>query len=66
MIIIGLVVSAIVGYFSIVIFKWFLKSDKMIIFVAYTAIVGVAFLIISIIEMTTGSNIFTGAPIVFN
>ncbi len=66
MIIIGLVVSAIVGYLSIVIFKWFLKSDKMIIFVAYTAIAGVAFMIISIIEMTTGSNIFTGAPIVFN
>lgn len=66
MIIIGLVVSGVVGYLSIVIFKWFLKSDKMIIFVAYTAIVGVVFLAISLIEMNTGANLFTGAPIVFN
>lgn len=66
MIIVGLVVSGIVGYLSIVIFKWFLKSDKMIIFVAYTAIAGIVFLIISLIEMNTGANIFTGAPIVFN
>lgn len=66
MIIVGLVVSGIVGYLSIVIFKWFLKSDKMIIFVAYTAIAGIAFLVISLIEMNTGANIFTGAPIVFN
>ncbi len=62
-IITGLVVSAIVGYLSIVIFKWFLKSDKMIIFVAYTAIVGIAFIVISIIEMNTGVNLFTGTPI---
>lgn len=66
MIIVGLLVSGIVGYLSIVIFKWFLKSDKMIIFVAYTAIAGIVFLIISLIEMNTGANIFTGAPIVFN
>ena len=38
----------------------------MIIFVAYTAIVGVVFLVISLIEMNTGANLFTGAPIVFN
>lgn len=62
-VIVGMVVSAIVGYLAIVIFKWFLKSDKMMIFVAYTAIVGIAFLIISIIEMNTGVNVFTGAPV---
>ncbi len=62
-IIVGLVVSAIVGYLSIVIFKWFLKSDKMMIFVIYTAVVGVAFIVISIIEMNTGVNLFTGAPL---
>lgn len=27
-IIVGMVVSAIVGYFAILIFKWFLKTDK--------------------------------------
>lgn len=62
-IIVGMVVSAIVGYLAIVIFKWFLKSDKMWIFVAYTAIVGIAFIIISIIEMNTGVNLFTGMPV---
>lgn len=61
--IIGMAVSAVVGYLAIVIFKWFLKSDKMEIFVIYTAIVGVAFIVISIIEMNTGVNLFTGAPI---
>lgn len=64
-IIAGMVTSAVVGYFAIVIFKWFVKSDKMSIFVAYTAIVGIAFIIISIIEMNIGVNIFTGAPLVW-
>lgn len=63
-IIVGMVASAVVGYLSIILFKWFLKSDKMIIFVIYTAIVGVAFVVISIIEMTMGVNLFTGAPII--
>lgn len=62
-IIAGVIASAVVGYLSIVIFKWFLKSDKMSIFVIYTAIVGVAFIVISIIEMNTGVNLFTGAHI---
>lgn len=62
-IIIGVIVSAVVGYLSIVIFKWFLKSNKMSIFVIYTAIVGIAVIIISFIEMNTGVNIFTGAAI---
>ena len=64
-IIAGVIASAIVGYLAIVIFKWFLKSDKMEIFVVYTAIAGIAFLIISLIELSTGANIFTGAPIVW-
>ena len=62
-IIAGVIASAVVGYLAIVIFKWFLKSNKMSIFVIYTAIVGIAFIIISIIEMNTGVNLFTGAPI---
>lgn len=60
-IIVGMVVSAVVGYLSIVIFKWFLKTDKMAVFAIYTALVGIAFIIISIIEMTSGTNLFTGA-----
>ena len=62
-IIAGVIASAVVGYLAIVIFKWFLKSDKMSIFVIYPAIVGVAFIVISIIEMNTGVNLFTGAPL---
>lgn len=62
-IIAGVIASAVVGYLAIVIFKWFLKSDKMSIFVIYTAIVGIAFIVISIIEMNTGVNLFTGTPI---
>lgn len=61
-IIVGVVASAVVGYLAIVIFKWFLKSDKMIIFVIYTAVVGIAFIVISVIEINTGHNLFTGAP----
>ncbi len=62
-IIAGMVASAVVGYLAIVIFKWFLKSNKMSVFVIYTAVVGLVFLIISIIELSTGVNLFTGAPI---
>lgn len=62
-IIAGVIASAVVGYLAIVIFKWFLKSDKMSIFVIYTAIVGIAFIVISIIEMNTGVNLFTGVPL---
>ena len=40
-----------------------LKTDKMIIFVVYTALVGIVFLVISCIEMNTGANVFTGAMI---
>lgn len=61
--IVGIIVSAVVGYLSIVIFKWFLKSDKMSIFVIYTAIVGIAIIIISLVEMNTGANLFTGASV---
>lgn len=59
----GMVVSAVVGYLAIVIFKWFLKTDKMFIFVIYTAIVGVIFLVISCIELNTGVNLFTGVEL---
>lgn len=62
-VILGMITAAVVGYFSIVIFKWLLKTDKMIIFVIYTAIVGAIMLIISIIELFTKTNLFTGLPL---
>lgn len=59
-IVVGMAVSAVVGYLAIWIFKWFLKTDKMMIFVVYTAVVGIALLVISIIEIQTGRNFFSG------
>lgn len=61
--IVGVVIAAVVGYLSIVLFKWLLKTDKMIVFILYTAIVGIAVVVVSIIEMQTGVNLFTGVPI---
>lgn len=57
-IIAGMVSSAIVGYLSIVLFKWLLKTNKMIVFIAYTALAGLAVVVVSLIEMNVGYNIF--------
>ena len=62
-IIVGMVVAAVVGYLSIALFKWLLKTDKMIVFILYTAIIGIAVVVISVIEMNSGVNPFSGAPI---
>ncbi|MDO4748234.1 MAG: undecaprenyl-diphosphate phosphatase [Eubacteriales bacterium] len=57
-IIAGMISSAIVGYLSIVLFKWLLKTNKMIVFIAYTALAGLAVVVVSLIEMNVGYNIF--------
>ncbi len=57
-IIAGMIAAAIVGYLSIVLFKWLLKTNKMYVFIIYTAVVGIAVIVISIIEMNVGHNIF--------
>lgn len=62
-ILIGMAVSAVVGYLAIALFKWLLKTDKMFIFIIYTAVVGIAVIIVSVIEMQTGVNLFSGAPL---
>ena len=54
----GMIASAVVGYFSIVLFKWLLKTNKMLVFIAYTAVVGVAVIVVSIIEANVGHNLF--------
>lgn len=61
--IIGMVVSAVVGYLAIIIFKWFLKTDKMYIFAIYTAVIGIVGIIIALIEMNCGFNIFSHTPL---
>ncbi|MBE6737684.1 MAG: undecaprenyl-diphosphate phosphatase [Ruminococcaceae bacterium] len=57
-VIVGMIVAAVVGYFSIALFKWLLKTDKTYVFVIYTALAGLAVLIVSIYEKTSG-NIVT-------
>lgn len=64
-VIIGMIVSAIVGILAIKLFQWMLRKDRMSIFVIYTLAVGLAVVIISLIELSTGTNIFTGAKLTF-
>ncbi len=59
----GMVVSAFVGFLSIKLLKWLLKTNKMMIFVIYTLAVGLAAIIIGIIEQFEGVNLFTGIPL---
>ena len=60
---IGMVVSAVVGFLSIKAFKWLLKTDKMMIFVVYTFIVGLISVVIGMVEKFMGVNIFTGVSL---
>ena len=61
-ILVGVVVAAVVGYLSILLFKWFLKTDKMILFIVYTALAGAALTVVSAVEIMQGANLFTGQP----
>lgn len=62
-VIIGVFVSAVVGFMAIKLFKWLLATDKMNIFVIYTLIIGILTLAVGILEIIKGANIFTGVPI---
>ena len=64
-IVVGMVVAGVVGFFAIKIFKWLLKTDKMYIFIIYTAIAGAIVLVISIVELALGVNVFTQRSLVF-
>ncbi len=64
-VIVGVIVSAVCGLFAIKLFKWMLAKDRLIIFIIYTAVVGLAVIIISIIEINAGVNIFTQQPLTF-
>ena len=55
---VGMIVAAVVGFFAIKLFKWLLKTDRMYIFILYTAVVGIIVTVISIIELSTGTNLF--------
>ena len=62
-VIIGMIVSAIVGFLAIKLFKWLLSTDKMIIFIVYTFLIGLLAIGIGVIEEIKGFNIFTGLSI---
>lgn len=62
-VVIGVLVSATVGFGAIKLFKWLLATDRMYIFVLYTAILGAITVIIGIIENVQGVNIFTGVSL---
>ncbi|MDO4460228.1 MAG: undecaprenyl-diphosphate phosphatase [Clostridia bacterium] len=62
-IIAGVVASIIVGFFAIFLFKWLVSSNKLGIFAVYTLILGIACIVISIIEANTGVNIFTNVAL---
>ena len=62
---IGIITSAIVGFLAIRLFKWLLSTNRMYYFVLYTAGAGIICLVISIIELISGVNLFTQQPITF-
>lgn len=61
----GMITAAIVGFLAIKLFKWLLATDRMYIFILYTACVGGIMLIVSIIELFTKVNVFTGTMLNF-
>lgn len=64
-VLVGIITSAVVGFFAILLFKWMLAKDRMYIFVIYTLIIGLAVVVISAIELSTGANLFNGAKLTF-
>ena len=63
--ILGIVISAAVGLFSISFARWILKKKTVRYFVFYSIIVGIVITVISVIELKSGVNVFTGKYLVF-
>ncbi len=55
--IVGFLVSALVGIGAIKLVQWLMKSDRFKVFYIYTGILGIAVIIISIVEMIIGHPI---------
>ena len=64
-VLVGMIFSAVVGFLAIKLFKWLLKTSRMYIFILYTAAVGLIILLISIIELSSGTNLFTQQALTF-
>ena len=59
----GVVTAAVVGFLAIKLLRWIVTTNKLEIFAYYTLILGVATLIVSIIETVSGQNLFAGTPL---
>ena len=59
----GVISSALVGFASIILFKWMLSKNKIGIFIVYTFVVGIITIFIGLYEISQGVNIFTGVPL---
>ena len=64
-VLVGMIVAAVVGFLAIKLFQWLLNTNRMYIFILYTAGVGLIVMVISIIELIAGHNLFTGQPLHF-
>lgn len=60
---IGIVVSAVVGFFAIKLLKLILKKDRLNVFAIYCMVLGAACVIIGFIEASKGINIFSGSAL---
>ncbi|NBK77980.1 undecaprenyl-diphosphate phosphatase [bacterium D16-76] len=61
--IVGVVVSAIVGFLAIKLLRWIVTTNKMEVFAYYTLIAGGIVTVLGIIEHIIGKNLFTGLPL---
>ncbi len=61
--IVGVIVSAIVGFLAIKLLRWIVTTNKMEIFAYYTLIAGGIVTVLGIIEHIMGKNLFTGLPL---
>ena len=57
--VVGMVVSAVVGLAAIKLLSWLVRTDRFGIFAYYTLSLGVVVLVIGIIEHIAGENIVT-------
>ncbi len=61
----GVITSAVVGFLAIKLLRWMVTTDKLHVFAIYTFVLGLAVVILGIIEHNTGVNIITGATLNF-
>ena len=61
----GMITAMVVGFFAIKLFQWMLAKDRTGVFVVYTAVIGISIIVIGIIELSSGNNLFSGEALTF-